>query len=216
MMASSKDPPPWTMGEVELPPTAAVAAQSNVEVAWSATPEEIDHEMIEKLKKRITYEIASAMTITLVMKETFNVFKVTDPKLIFVSLKGPTVIIHPPLISIKSPLTNSQVVGDSDGLGVGEIGRVQGPVTEKRWPWMMTTSLWRIVTVAAVKRDVQPWCVQSRPTEIKEPEERLGKMWASHAAGGRDGRLSWAVWVEVIVSPSGSRTSMPGLARHLL
>jgi hypothetical protein len=41
-------------------------------------------------------------------------------------------------------------------------------------------------------------------------------MWVSHAAGGRDGRLSWAVWVEVIVSPSGSRTLMPELTRRLL
>jgi hypothetical protein len=45
-------------------------------------------------------------------------------------------------------------VGDSDGLGGGKIGRVQRPMTEERWPWMIRTSLWRIVTVAAVKRAV--------------------------------------------------------------
>ena len=58
---------------------------------------------------------------------------------------------------------------------------------------------------------VQPW-LQSRPMDRREPEERAGKMWATHAAAGRCGRSRVAVWVEVMVVPSGRRTEMPGEA----
>ena len=58
---------------------------------------------------------------------------------------------------------------------------------------------------------VQPWS-QSRPMESREPEERAGKMWATHAVAGRCGRSRVAVWVEVMVVPSGRRTEMPGEA----
>ena len=44
---------------------------------------------------------------------------------------------------------------------------------------------------------VQPW-LQSRPMDRREPEERAGKMWATHAAAGRcgrsRGRCGWKLW----------------------
>jgi hypothetical protein len=56
-MASNTNPPSTTMGEFELPPTADMAAQSRKEVSWSATPDEIDQETINKRKKRVKYEM---------------------------------------------------------------------------------------------------------------------------------------------------------------
>jgi hypothetical protein len=60
-MASITNPPPTRMGDFELPPTEAEAAQSYEEVTWGATPEEIDQETIEKRQKKVTCEIASAL-----------------------------------------------------------------------------------------------------------------------------------------------------------
>ncbi len=56
------------------------------------TPSEIDQETIEKMKVQITYEIVASMSVKVVLKETFDRFKVTDPKLLFVSSSDPSTI----------------------------------------------------------------------------------------------------------------------------
>jgi hypothetical protein len=92
-MAESPSLPSTTTGAFELPPRAVEAAQNNKEVSWSATPKEIDQEAIEKFKKRITNEIEAALSVKVILKETFTRFKVTDPKLLLVSIADPTMII---------------------------------------------------------------------------------------------------------------------------
>ena len=52
--------------------------------------------------------------------------------------------------------------------------------------------------------------------EMREPDARVGKVWASHAVGGSIGMLRIAVCVEVMVLPSGSKTEMLGLAGRWL
>jgi hypothetical protein len=70
-------------------------------------------------------------------------------------------------------------------------------------------------TVESEKVAVQPWS-QSTPTEMREPEAKVGKMWARRAVSGKPGMLSSAVWVEVMVLPSGRSTVMPGEAGRRL
>ena len=69
----------------------------------------------------------------------------------------------------------------------------------------------RMATLELEKVAVQPWS-QRTQTEMREPEARVGKMCAWRAERGRPGMASSAVWVEVMVLPSGSRTVMPGVA----
>jgi hypothetical protein len=52
--------------------------------------------------------------------------------------------------------------------------------------------------------------------EMREPDARVGKMWASQACGGSIGIFRRAVWVDVMVLPSGSKTEMLGLAGRML
>jgi hypothetical protein len=93
-MADTTNPPSATMGDFEYPPSAEEAAQNNKAVTFSATPDEIDKETIEKLKKLISYEIDSSMSVKVVLKETYARFKVTDPKVVFVSNQNPSIIIR--------------------------------------------------------------------------------------------------------------------------
>ena len=93
-MAAPTPLPSATMDDFELPPSADAAAQNNKEVSWSATPGEIDQETIEKLKRRITYEIDTTMAVKVVLKETYRQFKTTDPKLLFVSAADPSLILR--------------------------------------------------------------------------------------------------------------------------
>ena len=65
-MADTTPPASTTMEDFALPPSADAAAQNNKEVSWSTTPGEINQETIEKLKKRITYEIDTTMAIKVV------------------------------------------------------------------------------------------------------------------------------------------------------
>jgi len=51
--------------------------------------------------------------------------------------------------------------------------------------------------------------------EIRDPDARNGKMWASRAAAGRNGRARLHVCVEWMVPPSGSWAVMPGIAARL-
>lgn len=69
--------------------------------------------------------------------------------------------------------------------------------------WMETVELEKVA--------VHPWS-QRTPMEMREPEARVGKMCAWRAESGRPGMVSSAVWVDVMVLPSGSRTVMPGEA----
>ena len=46
--------------------------------------------------------------------------------------------------------------------------------------------------------------------EMRDPDARNGKMWASRAAAGRNGRARLHVCVEWMVPPSGSWAVMPG------
>ena len=75
-------------------------------------------------------------------------------------------------------------------------------VTGERVPdsWTRQKSL----TVEAVKTAVIPWS-QSKPMEISEPSQP-GKMSMRRAVSGSWGRLSNALWVDVVVLPSGSIT----------
>jgi hypothetical protein len=101
------------------------------------------------------------------------------------------------------------------GLGIGGKLRVQRCVVGVRYPVRATWPLCLMVTVVAVKCAVQPWS-QSWLMETRELEAKLGKMWAWQALGGRKGKQRSAVWVDVMVFPSGMRTLIPWLARHLL
>jgi len=47
---------------------------------------------------------------------------------------------------------------------------------------------------------------------MRDPEARNGKMWASRAAAGRNGRARLHVCVEWMVPPSGSWVLMTGIA----
>lgn len=51
--------------------------------------------------------------------------------------------------------------------------------------------------------------------DMREPEVRRGKMCAWQAMVGRLGRWMLAVWLEIMLLPSGSVTEMPGLASFL-
>jgi hypothetical protein len=84
-MASTTNLPPERMGEFELPPTADIVAQRRKEVSWSATPDQIDQETVNKRKQRIQYEIISSMSVKLVLKDTFTMFKTTDPHFLLIS-----------------------------------------------------------------------------------------------------------------------------------
>jgi len=46
--------------------------------------------------------------------------------------------------------------------------------------------------------------------EMRDPDARNGKMWASRAAAGRNGRARQYVCVEWMVPPLGSWAVMPG------
>ena len=93
-MADPPNPPSITTGEFELPPSAAEAVQNNKEVSWSATPQEIDQATIEKIKKKITYEITASLSVKVVLTETFTKFKVIDPKLLYTSPMDSSIIIR--------------------------------------------------------------------------------------------------------------------------
>jgi hypothetical protein len=62
-----------------------------------------------------------------------------------------------------------------------------------------------IVTVVALKADVQPWS-HNFPVEIKGVEPRDRKIWAWHAADGSWGKKMSAMWVDCIVQRSGRET----------
>jgi hypothetical protein len=47
---------------------------------------------------------------------------------------------------------------------------------------------------------------------MRDPDARYGKMWASRAAAGRNGRARLRVCVNWMVPPSGSWAVMPGIA----
>ena len=51
--------------------------------------------------------------------------------------------------------------------------------------------------------------------EIRDPDARNGKIWASRAAAGRNGRARLHVCVDWIVPPSGSWAVIPGIAARL-
>ena len=63
------------------------------------------------------------------------------------------------------------------------------------WRWM--------VTVVASKKAVQSLS-QSCPMEVGDPDVRVGKMCAVHASSGRKGMWRLAVWLDVMVPPSGA------------
>ena len=50
---------------------------------------------------------------------------------------------------------------------------------------------------------------------MRDPEARNGKMWASRAAAGRNGRARLHVCVEWMMPPSGRWAVMPGMAARL-
>ena len=77
------------------------------------------------------------------------------------------------------------------------------------WPWR-----W-MVTVVASKNAVQSLS-QSCPMEIRDPDVRVGKMCAVQASSGRKGIWRLAVWLDVMVLPSGSMMTRLGLAMILL
>jgi hypothetical protein len=88
------------------------------------------------------------------------------------------------------------------------------PVLGDLVPVRMVVSLFWMVTVVAVKIAWQPWS-QRRPIEIREPEEREGKICARQAAVGSNGISMSAVWLEWMLLPSGSLTAMLEGAGHL-
>ena len=85
-------------------------------------------------------------------------------------------------------------------------GRVAGNHVPVRtvWPWS-----W-MVTVVASKKAVQSLS-QSCPMELRDPDVRVGKMCAVQASSGRKGMWRLAVWLDVMVLPSGSMMTRLGL-----
>ena len=84
------------------------------------------------------------------------------------------------------------------GLGVAVMvarSMVQRLVVGDRSPVKMVAPSREMSTVVGWKVAVQPWS-QRRPMDSREPEVRVGKMWATQAAGGRWGRFRVAVWVD--------------------
>ena len=75
------------------------------------------------------------------------------------------------------------------------------------WRWM--------VTVVVSKMAVQSLS-QSCPMEMRDPDVRVGKMCAVQASSGRKGMWRLAVWLDVMVLPSGSMMTRLGLAMVLL
>jgi hypothetical protein len=88
------------------------------------------------------------------------------------------------------------------------------PVLGDMVPVRMVVSFFWMVTVVAVKIAWQPWS-QRRPIEMREPEEREGKMCARQAAVGSGGMSRSAVWLEWMLLPSGSLTAMLEVAGRL-
>lgn len=100
----------------------------------------------------------------------------------------------------------------AEGAGVEGRLRHHSCVMAERVPVRMVSPLGRwMETVESENVAVQPWS-QRTPTEMREPEARVGKMWACRAERGRPGMASLAVCVEVMVLPLGRRTVMPGVA----
>jgi hypothetical protein len=62
--------------------TADMAAQNRKEVSWSATPDEIDQETINKRKKRVKYEIAPMMSVKRVFNRCVQPIQDYRPRLI--------------------------------------------------------------------------------------------------------------------------------------
>jgi hypothetical protein len=84
------------------------------------------------------------------------------------------------------------------GLGVAVMvarSMVQRLVVGDRSPVKMVAPSREMSTVVGWKVAVHPWS-QSRPMESREPEVRVGNMWATQAAGGRWGKSKVAVWVD--------------------
>jgi hypothetical protein len=116
-MAGPTKSPSATTGELELPPTDAMTAQSHKEVTWSATPEENAKETVEKRKNLIKYEISSTLSVKKVLKETFTMFKETDPGLLLVSKTDATVLIKTPADFDKIPTEKSPTLFPADIAG---------------------------------------------------------------------------------------------------
>jgi hypothetical protein len=74
-------------------PESAQAEICRSSSGWCSYRHGRDQVDIEKFKKRIACEIEAALSVKVILKETFTRFKVTDPKLLLVSVADPTVII---------------------------------------------------------------------------------------------------------------------------
>ena len=92
--------------------------------------------------------------------------------------------------------------------GGGEIGRFHRPLGVRGPCSIRSLSLW-MLTLFLVNVAVHP-ASHNWPMEISDPApwSSAGKMWAAVASGGSVGYGRLAVWVDVMVAPSGRCTVM--------
>jgi hypothetical protein len=74
-----------------------------------------------------------------------------------------------------------------------------------RLPWRMVLPLRLIVAFVLVNVHTQS-ASHNFPMLKRCVSPSVGKISVRVASGGRSGRLRWAVWVDLIVDPSGNRT----------
>ena len=79
-----------------------------------------------------------------------------------------------------------------------------------------TVCPWRLMVTVVASNMVVQSLSQSCLMEMRDPDVRVGKMCAVHASSGRKGMWRLAVWLDVMVLPSGSMTMRLGLAMVLL
>jgi hypothetical protein len=70
-----------------------MVVESQKEVSWSATQEEITQEMVEKQKFLIKCEILATWSVIKVLKDTFTMLKLTDPCFLIVSKEDTSIVI---------------------------------------------------------------------------------------------------------------------------
>jgi hypothetical protein len=92
-MTTDANPPSATMGEFELPPSAAMATQNRKEVTWTGTTNEKAVKTTEIRLFPVKYQIEAHLSVSTVLKTTMNMFLASDPAFHLVSRSNANAII---------------------------------------------------------------------------------------------------------------------------
>jgi hypothetical protein len=92
-MTTDANSPSATMGEFELPPSAAIATQNRKEVTWTGTTNEKAVKTTEIRLFPVKYQIALHLSVSTVLKTTMKMFLASDPAFHLVSRANINVII---------------------------------------------------------------------------------------------------------------------------